>query len=213
MTHKHNVADMGGKISTTDTFRHTHQPSGRNSWIHTMFHRWPTVLGVAVAALTAFDMQLDAAFVSTLATLVVVMALVYVGAAVLDRRWSAWLVLLAGLPVAFVFPSSSLVTPLLILLAVSALFIGIGIAQGRLREPDGLPLQALGVVAFGVTMLAALFVAPTFSSYLVALGLFGHAAWDVHHYLKDRVVARSYSEFCGVLDLLLGATILIVLWL
>lgn len=213
MTEHRDLTDVNGKTYTTDTLRHTHQASQSNSWMHTVLHRWPTVLGVAVAALTAFDMQLDAAFVSTLATLVVVMALVYVGAAVLNRRWSAWPVLLAGLPVALVFPSTSLVTPLLLLLAVSALFIGIGIVQGRLHEPTGLPLQALGVVAFGATMLTALFVSPTFGAYLVALGLFGHAAWDIHHYLKDSVVARSYSEFCGVLDLLLGVTILIALWL
>jgi hypothetical protein len=23
----------------------------------------------------------------------------------------------------------------------------------------------------------------------------GHAAWDAYHYLRDRVVARSYAEF------------------
>ena len=38
----------------------------------------------------------------------------------------------------------------------------------------------------------------------------GHAAWDAYHYLRDRVVARSYAEFCGVLDLLVGAVILVI---
>jgi hypothetical protein len=43
-----------------------------------------------------------------------------------------------------------------------------------------------------------------------AFALLGHAAWDAHHYLRDRVVARSYAEFCGVLDLLVGAAILVM---
>jgi hypothetical protein len=49
-------------------------------------------------------------------------------------------------------------------------------------------------------------------AYLVAAGLIAHAAWDAFHYVRDRVVARSYAEFCAVLDLLVGATVLIVLF-
>jgi hypothetical protein len=71
-------------------------------------------------------------------------------------------------------------------------------------------LQAAGVLAFGSTGLVALFVAPELGAYLVAIALLGHAGWDAYHYLRDRVVARSYAEFCGVLDLLLGAAILVM---
>jgi hypothetical protein len=42
----------------------------------------------------------------------------------------------------------------------------------------------------------------------VAIALIGHAAWDAYHFLRNRVVARSYAEFCAVVDLLLGAAIL-----
>src|ERR687897_768618 len=77
----------------------------------------------------------------------------------------------------------------------------------RRGRPGGLTLQAAGVLAFGSTALAALFVAPELGAYLVAFALLGHAAWDAYHYLRDRVVARSYAEFCGVLDLLVGAAI------
>ena len=66
------------------------------------------------------------------------------------------------------------------------------------------------MLAFGSTALAALFVAPELGAYLVAFALLGHAAWDAYHYLRDRVVARSYAEFCGVLDLLVGAVILVI---
>ena len=66
------------------------------------------------------------------------------------------------------------------------------------------------MLAFGSTALAALFLAPELGPYLVAFALLGHAAWDAYHYLRDRVVARSYAEFCGVLDLLVGAAILVM---
>jgi hypothetical protein len=44
---------------------------------------------------------------------------------------------------------------------------------------------------------------------VVAAGLLGHAAWDVHHHRTGRVVARSLAEFCVVLDTLLAAAIVV----
>ena len=98
----------------------------------------------------------------------------------------------------------------MVVLAIAVFFLVVGMIRGQLREPGGLPLQAAGVLVFGATALAALYVAPEIGAYLVALALLGHAAWDAYHYLRDRVVARSYAEFCGVLDLLVGAAILVM---
>jgi cytochrome bd-type quinol oxidase subunit 1 len=123
-------------------------------------HRWPTALGIAVATLTAFDLEVGVGFVSFLSALTVLMALVYLGAAVLNRRWSAWVALLAGM------------------------------------------------LGFGAIALAALYADTVLGGYLVAAALLGHAVWDAVYLRLDRVVARSYAEFCGVLDLLLGAAII-----
>jgi hypothetical protein len=68
-------------------------PSRR--WIDVLKHRWPTVLGIAVAALTVFDLQGG----TELVALTMLMPVVYLGAAALDRRWFAWVVLLAGVAV------------------------------------------------------------------------------------------------------------------
>src|ERR671911_2166173 len=190
--------------------RATDAPHARGRWTNLLVHRWPTALGVAVAALTAFDLKIDAGFVSSLSALIAIMALVYIGAAALNRRRAAWAVLLAGLPLALLIPSTSAVNPSVVVLAVAALFLVVGIMRGRLREPGGLALQAAGVLVFGAIALAALNVAPELGAYLVALALLGHAAWDAYHYLRDRAVARSYAEFCGILDLLLGAAILVM---
>jgi hypothetical protein len=65
------------------------------------------------------------------------------------------------------------------------------------------------MLAFGSTVLVALFyVDPDLGGKLVAITILGHAAWDAYHYLRNRVVPRSYAEFCAVVDLLLGAAIL-----
>ncbi len=82
-------------------------PHARGRWTGALMHRWPTALGIAVAALAAFDAQDGLEF----AELTVLMALVYLGAAALDRRWAAWVVLLAGLPLAFFISSISGIDP------------------------------------------------------------------------------------------------------
>jgi predicted PurR-regulated permease PerM len=64
------------------------------------------------------------------------------------------------------------------------------------------------MVAFGSVVLVALYVDMDLSGTLVAMAILGHAAWDAYHLLRNRVVSRSYAEFCAVFDLLLGAAIL-----
>jgi hypothetical protein len=189
--------------------QHGHRRTGRRWWGF-LAHRWPTALGIAVAAITAFDLRVDAGFVSSLSALIVVMALVYVGAAALGRRSASWVVLLAGLPVAFVVPSTLGINPSVILLLAAAFFLVVGAVRGRSRESADIALQAAGVLGFGAMSLAALSVTPELGVYLVAFALLGHAAWDAFHYVRDRVVARSYAEFCGFLDLLLGVAILVL---
>ena len=182
----------------------THPP---RPWADVLKHRWPTALGIAVAALAAFDLQDGLEF----AALTMLMPVVYLGAAALDRRWSAWVVLLAGVAVLVVVPSSSEVVPSVIFLVAALVFLVLGVARGRWRGPGGLTLQTVGVLAFGSTVLVALYVDPNLGAYLVAFALLGHAGWDAYHYLRNRVVVRSYSEWCAVVDLLLGAAILLSL--
>jgi hypothetical protein len=62
-------------------------------------------------------------------------------------------------------------------------------------------------------VLAALYVDADLGGFLVAIAFLGHVAWDAYHYLRDRVVARSYAEWCAVVDLLVGAAGLFVLFM
>jgi hypothetical protein len=183
---------------------HAHR-NDRRRWMDFLSHRWPTVLGVAVAALTVFDLRGG----TEIAALTMLMPVVYLGAAALDRRRFAWVVLLAGVAVlAFVPTSSEAVTSVGFLVAALVFFV-VGAARGGLRKPGGLALQTVGVLAFGSVVLAALYVDADLGGYLVAFVLLGHAAWDAFHYLRDRVVARSYAEWCAVVDLVAGAAIIV----
>jgi hypothetical protein len=120
-------------------------------------------------------------------------------------------VLLAGLPVAFFLPTTSEVGASVVLLVASFVFVVLGAARGQLHRPGGLTLQGAGMLGFGAIALATLYVDTVLGAYLVAAALLGHAVWDAFHYMRDRVVARSYAEFCGIADLVLGAAILLFL--
>jgi hypothetical protein len=190
-----------------------HQTRGQWHWIEVLKHRWPTALGVAVAALTFFDEQINVEFVSFVSAIVVLMALIYVGAAALERRRAAWIMLLAGFAVLTagrVLDWS--VGPSIVFLVSALAFLVLGVVRGQLRKAGGLPLQAIAMLGFGAIGLLALSVSPTLGGYLVAAALIGHAAWDAVHFRLNRVVVRSYAEFCGVLDIVLGVTILLMIW-
>ena len=211
MTDKKNLADVDRNRVTAGDPPRTHQSPERRRWTDVLMHRWPTALGLAVAALAAFDLQVDAGFVSSFSALVVLMALVYLGAAALSRRRAAWVVFLAGFAVLVVLPlPDSGIEPSLVLLVAALAFLVLGAARGLLRRPGGLTLQAAGMLGFGTIALTALYADLQLGGYLVAAGLIGHGVWDAYHYLRNRVVARSYAEFCAVLDLLVGTAILVM---
>ncbi len=181
----------------------THPPQ---RWTDVLKHRWPTVLGIAVAALAVFDLQGG----TELAALTMLMPVVYLGSAALDRRWSAWVVLLVGLLPTFFIPSNSGIDSSVVLLVAAApVFLVLGVVRGQWQRYGSLPLQTAGMLAFGSIILVALFyVDPDLGGRLVGIAILSHAVWDTYHYLRDRVVTRSYAEFCAVVDLLLGAAIL-----
>src|ERR671911_1325736 len=205
MANEKSLAGGSSDHVTSNDSHHAQQPPNHRSWTGVLMHRWPTALGIAVAALAAFDVDDGLEF----AALTLLMALVYLGAAALDRPWSAWLVLLAGLPLAIFIPSTSEVVPSVVFLVAAPVFLVLGVARGQWQRPGGLPLQSAGMLAFGSIVLVALFyVYPDLGGQLVGIAILGHAAWDAYHYLRDRVVTRTYAEFCAVVDLLLGAAIL-----
>src|SRR5918994_7545448 len=110
MANEKSLAGGSSDHVTSNDSHHAQQPPNHRSWTGLLMHRWPTAVGIAVATLAAFDVDDGLEF----AALTVLMALVYLGAAALDRRWFAWVVLLAGL--AFLIPSTSEVVPSVVLL-------------------------------------------------------------------------------------------------
>lgn len=173
---------------------------------HPVLRRWPVLAGLGFAAITAFGMVTGADMAPVLAA----SAVMYVGTAALQKPLAAWPVFFATaviITVARIFGGFDATWPVL---AVGILMLGYGLVRGAIRPPSGLPLQTLALLGFGAAAAVALFVNPVVGGYLVAIGLLGHAAWDLYHHRTRKVVARSMAEFCLVLDTALAVAIIVV---
>jgi hypothetical protein len=86
-----------------------------------------------------------------------------------------------------------------------------GTVEGRLGRRDPFRVQALGMLGFGALALAGLVVDPGLGRYLVAAGWLLHGVWDLVHLKLDRVVARSFAEWCAVVDVVIAARLVLEL--
>jgi hypothetical protein len=186
---------------TDSTLRTTSQPQSL------VRRRWPTLAGLGFAALIAFDLVSGVDLTPVLAA----SAAVYLGAAALQRPAAAWPLFFAT---AVVITVARLLEdrfePTWVILAGAAALLVYGLLRGAGRPGHGLPLQTLALLGFGAAAGAALLITPEVGAYVVAAGLLGHAAWDVHHHRTNRVVVRSLAEFCLALDTALAVAIVIV---
>ena len=167
---------------------------------------WPTLLGVALAGFIA----LDAPSGSEMAPILAASGLVYLGAAVLRKPSAAWPLFL-GTVVVIVATRIGVVSfdATWVFLVIAVLFTGYGLVHGATHPVQGLPLQAIAMVAVGATAAVALIVDGDVGAYLVAAGLLAHAGWDVYHHRANKVVVRSMAEFCCVLDTALAVALMI----
>jgi hypothetical protein len=162
-----------------------------------LLHRWPSALGLAIAAV-----QLASGpDTEGVATVVAVAVLCYLGAAALDRRWVAW----AGCAVFGLVVVGSQLLGLVWWAVAGAVALALVVAGLLLRVPrPPLTAQTLAVLGYGGVAVVALFLAPRVGLALAGAGLVGHGAWDVIHYRRNQVVPRSLAEFCVLLDAPLG---------
>ncbi|MGH3655818.1 MAG: hypothetical protein ACRDUA_04080 [Micromonosporaceae bacterium] len=168
---------------------------------------WPVPAGLGFAALIAFDLPNGADLAAVLAAA----AAVYVGAAALRKPSAAWPMFFGTVVVITVMKLLGQgIQATWVLFAGGVVLIVAGWVRDAARPTYGLPLQSLALLGFGAAAIAGTMITPDLGGYVVAAGLFGHAAWDLHHYRGDRVVSRSLAEFCLVLDATLALVLVLV---
>ncbi len=133
--------------------------------------------------------------------------LAYLVLAKVRRRPATWPVVIAGLALVALTRAIDIVDPAVVLTALAILVLAWGIADGQLARDRTFQFQALGACGFAAvtfTALALLTQHPDLAGYLVAVVWLAHGVWDLVHLKLDRVVARSFAEWCAVIDILIA---------
>jgi hypothetical protein len=145
--------------------------------------------------------------------ILVAAAVVYVGAAAVGSRRSAWAWFLAtGVPLAVDQLTGGAVDATAVLLgAAAALLLLGGVRRQRhaATHPSLVPVQLAAAAGFAGLAAAGALIDARAGAVLVAAGLLGHAAWDWHHFRSRQVVTRPYAMFCLTLDAALAAGVLV----
>jgi hypothetical protein len=181
----------------------------RRPWTGWLKNAWPIALALGMAALS-FGGSQSAEGLAGLSGALMLLPLEYLVVAKLRRRQASWPVLVVLITPFIVLRALDLIAPSTVYTAAVALAVLVwGAVDGRLRRPDPFRVQALGMLGFGAIALAGLAVDPDLGRYLVAAGWFGHGIWDFVHLKLDKVVARSYALWCGILDIGIAAELVL----
>jgi hypothetical protein len=204
MTDKNSLADGIRKRAAADS-PPAHQEPDHRGWTAALKHRWPTWLAIALAALTV-----GGSTVQSLADVLPMLAWAYLAAAVLQRRQATWVVAVVAVAALVALRLQEWVDPVVAWLVAALALVLWGAVRGQLRRRGALVVEMAGMVGFTAIALAAVSVDPDLGRYIVAAGWFGHAAWDFAHFRADKVVSRSFAEWCAVFDFLRAVGILVL---
>ena len=143
--------------------------------------------------------------------IIIIAATCYLAAAAIGSRRSVWL-MAALVSVAVVLAGITGLDPTATVLVLGVGFAIFGFLRGTRADRREVGRQALAFVGFSAIALTAMMSSPTLAVYLAAAAAIAHAGWDVIHFVRDKVVSRSLTEACFVLDLGLGIALLLTAW-
>lgn len=190
---------------------------GVDGWLRWAARRWPALLAIAIAGPGFLELDEPGGAEDQalgLGNSLILLQLGYVVLAKLERRWATWPVVLVGFGVVVAARALDVVAPVTVLSALALVVLTWSVIDGQLRREPELRVQAAALVAFAALALVGLAVLsnrPTLGTVVVAIGWILHGLWDFVHLKRDVVVARSFAEWCGVLDVLLGVQLILML--
>lgn len=183
-------------------------PRARRTWTGVL-ERWPTALAVGMTAASLGGGETDST-VEGFGEALPLLALGYLVLAKMQRRQASWPVLLTGLATMTALRALDVVSPVTVWVAAALLVLIWSVIDGHLHDSGTLRVQTLGMAGFTGLAIAGLAIDPDLGRYLVAAGWFLHGLWDFVHLRLDKVVARSFAEWCGVFDILVAAQLVLL---
>jgi hypothetical protein len=181
----------------------------RRTGIDVLKRRWPTALALVLSALT-LDGGGSGGSVFGLAEALLLLPLGYLTVTKLKRPRASWPVLVCGIATLILLRLIDVIAPAAVLVAIASIVLVWAAVYGQLQQSALFQVQALGMLGFGALALIGLAVDPQLGRYVVAAGWFLHGLWDFLHLRMKKVVVRSYAEWCGVIDILIAAQLLVL---
>jgi len=174
--------------------------------------RWPTALAVALVILTTADGSGELAdTVGAFGDTLPLLPLLYVIIHQVGNPRVTWPVLGAGVAAMVALGTQDVVSQPVVLVTLALAVLVWGAVRGTPHGRATFGVQAAGALVFGALALTGLAVDPDLGRYLVAAGWFFHGVWDFVHLRLDKVIARSFAEWCGVVDVLVAVHLLFLL--
>ena len=171
---------------------------------------WPSALGALAAAALVTAAWTGHLSWRQLTGVLVAGGLVYLGSAALGSRRAAWGLFAVTVVVIGLGGQLAIIDPIVGLSALAALLAVLGVARGRVVGHRDVAIQTAAMAVVLLVALAAVDQVQPWVGVLLAAGLLAHTGWDAAHHRSGRVVVRSMSEFCAVLDALLAAGVLVL---
>jgi hypothetical protein len=122
---------------------------------------------------------------------------------------SAWLAFVGLVAVAALPGPLSLDAAVVMTAVLGSLWLWV-LARGRARDQAWLAIETLGLVFFGAMTIAAVVADARLAGILAGVGWLTHGLWDASHFANDRVVVRSWSEMCAVVDVPVGTALIAI---
>jgi hypothetical protein len=89
-------------------------------------------------------------------------------------------------------------------------YLAIGAIRRTLRPRPVLLAQLGALLGYLILLGAAVVAGPQWGQYLVGAGWIFHAGWDLWHHRRNLVVPRPFAEWCAVVDLVIGISVILV---
>lgn len=176
--------------------------------------RWPTALALVLIAGAVMTIALVDSEAELFGPAIATMAGIYLVAFAIGRPWTAWLAfvalsavvsllhLLARLDIWDVDPAVGMAVVLVVLWLWA-------VVRRRYTDAGTFSVQTAGMLGFGAITLVCASVEPRLGVALAGAGILAHGAWDAYHFTANKVVNRPWSEFCCVVDVGVGAAMII----
>ena len=176
-----------------------------------LIERWPTALGLILAAgpvaviLGVAGHKADSDFGPGAAA----MMAIYLAAYAIGKPVSAWLAFAGVIAFSALLSVLDIEGAVGITVVLGLLWLLV-LERGRAQDGHWFTVETLGLVFFGGLTIAAFVADARLAGVLAGVGWLTHGLWDAYHFAQDRVVSRTWSEMCAVVDIPVGAALIVV---